>query len=135
MKCYECTRHRLEFQLETAYELIFAEIAIQRHPGSEIYDFDGRQDKTATIFECGKYYRTETIEEYVSQIKEPGSMHVSDVSTAKGTERDITRFLLFEEISQDQIRAIGCDGTNFNTRRYGRIMKLLGKGYKYHFSG
>lgn len=94
--------------------------------------FDGRKDKTLKIIKKGgKCYRTTTVEAQISLIQEPGSNYmgyvVPEVGTAKGIQTAITGFLLHEEISQDSIMAIGCDGTNVNTGKYGGIIRLLEK--------
>ncbi|RVE41638.1 hypothetical protein evm_013716 [Chilo suppressalis] len=62
------------------------------------------------------------VEEHISLNQDPGSIYIGyvvlDVGTAKGIEIAITGFLLHNEVSQDRIVAIGCDGTNVNTEKY-----------------
>ncbi|KAL4718111.1 hypothetical protein ACJJTC_005692 [Scirpophaga incertulas] len=94
--------------------------------------FDGRKDKTLKIIKKGnRNYRKVMIEEHTALVQEPGSTYlgyvVPHIGSAKGIAFSITNFLKQLNISHDGLMAIGCDGTNVNTGKYGGIIRLLEK--------
>ncbi|KAE8739114.1 hypothetical protein FOCC_FOCC015390 [Frankliniella occidentalis] len=96
--------------------------------------FDGRKDKTLVIKEMEGTRRTRRVSEtsnHVVIIEEPGSKFLGHV-TADGSkaahEADaILEGLRVRNISTDRLRAVGCDGTSYNTGHEDGVLACLEK--------
>lgn len=110
--------------------------AIQRAKVSSVpaLYFDGRKDKTLVLSKKnGKIYKSTVLEEHISLIKEPGTEFLGYISPVSGTskcvEKSIVDYFLEQNISTDDLVAVGCDGTNVNVGRQGGIIRLLEKRF------
>lgn len=108
--------------------------AVKRSKVSEVpaLYFDGRKDKTLNLSKKdGKTYRETILEEHISLIKEPETKYLGYISPETGTskcvERCIAEYFIQENISLDNLMAVGCDGTNVNVGKKGGIIRLLEK--------
>jgi len=91
------------------------------HNGIEGVFFDGRKDQTLTqvLGVDNKYHRKTLTEEHISIIAEPGSSYFSHTTPPSGSSKDITESLVGSlkerNAKTENIKGVGCDGTNVNT--------------------
>ena len=85
------------------------------------YFFDGCKDQTLTqvLGVDNKYHRITVMEEHISTIAKPGSSYFSHTSPPSGSSKDITESLVVslkqQNAKTDNIKVVGCHGTNVNT--------------------
>lgn len=92
--------------------------------------FDGRKDKTMTQEEIDNVkHRRTVVEEHIVLVQEPESQYMGHFTPASGSATAITsgiiNFLETNNISTDDIVAIGCDGTAVNTGRKGGAIRMI----------
>lgn len=105
--------------------------AMQNFPSSinNIY-FDGRKDMTLCQEKLeGHFHRTMKQEEHYVILTEPNSVFLGHISPnsgrAESIKTGIISFLTSNNLHLDQLKAIGCDGTNVNTGVNGGAIRLL----------
>lgn len=88
--------------------------------------FDGRKDSTLAIIDNR---RRKIMEEHIVLIEEPGENYIGHVSPSTGSAASIVdcinSFLDESSITLDELKVIGCDGTNTNIGFKGGIVALL----------
>jgi len=92
--------------------------------------FDGKKDQTLTQTQInGSMHKRTVVEEHITLLTEPKSQYVGHFTTATGSSQSIVNGILdycsSNEISFDDVAAVGCDGTAVNTGRKGGVIKLL----------
>jgi hypothetical protein len=92
--------------------------------------FDGRKDVTkVNIAKDGKFYGGTVVEEHITVLSEPDSFYFRHFTPKTGTATDIANglieFLKKKEIATENIKAIGCDGTNVNTGTNNGVIRQL----------
>lgn len=92
--------------------------------------FDGRKDKTMTHEEIDNVkHKRIVVEEHIVLVQEPESQYIGHFTPASGCATAITsgiiNFLETNNISTDDIVAIGCDGTAVNTGQKGGAIRML----------
>lgn len=92
---------------------------LHQHVLESIY-FDGRKDKTLLIEKKnGRSYRRVVVKEHISLIREPKSHYLGHttprIGTGKGICDSILAFLNCNNVTLDDLKCVGCDGTNTNT--------------------
>ena len=80
---------------------------------------DGRKDLTLALKDySNKRARIEVIEEHVTILDEPDNKYLGHVVPTSGNSKDIANgilsFLEEKNIVLDNLKTIGCDGTNVN---------------------
>jgi hypothetical protein len=98
--------------------------------------FDGRKDSTYIMDQTGeKHRRRKIVEEHISLVSEPGSEYIGHYTPVTGSSFGLTTGLLTfaneNNISLDNVMAIGSDGTAVNTGNVNgtirRIEQSLGR--------
>lgn len=97
--------------------------------------FDGRKDSTIIQQKCGrKHYRKTIVEEHISLLEEPESQFLGHVTPTSGSSLDITNSILDffrgKNMSLENLKMIGCDGTPVNTGFKGGVISRLEKELK-----
>jgi len=92
--------------------------------------FDGRKDRTRVNVKQGKKYYAKTItEEHVTLVQEPKSVYLGHITPSSGCSKtianDINDFHHNRNINTDDLRAVGCDGTNVNTGAVGGVIRIM----------
>lgn len=89
--------------------------------------FDGRKDDTISIKSNGG--KKVAKEEHIAFVQQPNSFFIGHkavkVGTAKAIKESIIELLTDKSIPINEIKAIGCDGTNTNTGHNGGVIRLL----------
>lgn len=97
---------------------------------------DGRKDET---FEIINGARTLVQKEHISFVAEPGSFFIGHKTPSSGHSREVLKVLneiiTEKSIEINNIKAIGCDGTNVNTGHNGGIIRLFEIQQKNQFNG
>jgi hypothetical protein len=114
-------------------ERIKARVELQRSKANVIEGlyFDGRKDKTMNVVHDmdNKYHRNTSVEEHISIIAEPGSKYFSHATPSSGSSKSITEAILssleLNDVSANNVKAIGCDGTAVNTGHNGGVIRQL----------
>ena len=97
--------------------------------------FDGRKNQTITqkLINRRMHKRT-VVEEHITLIKEPQSEYIGHFAVSTGSSQSlfngIIDYCASNELSSDDVAAIGCDGTAVNTGRKGGIIKRLEDHFK-----
>ncbi|VEN43556.1 unnamed protein product, partial [Callosobruchus maculatus] len=90
--------------------------------------FDGRKDETLKMEDSR---RRKIREEHITLIKMPESVYLTHVCPESGTSSNIIKCILeyFDksQITTDDLRVIGCDGTNVNVGKHSGIIVNLEK--------
>jgi hypothetical protein len=92
--------------------------------------FDGRKDRT-TVQEQkdSKYYRKTVVEEHITLVAEPDQVYLGHFATDSGTAKNICKgiceFLESNNIDDENLVAVGCDGTAVNTGANGGVIRLM----------
>jgi len=107
------------------------------HTGIEGVFFDGRKDQTLTKV-CGvdnKYHRKTLTEEQVSFIADPGSLYFSHTSPPSASSKDIAESLVASlkerNAKTENIKVVGCDGTNVNTGHTTGVIRRLEETFEH----
>lgn len=92
--------------------------------------FDGRKDRTRANVKRGKKYYAKTItEEHVTLVQEPESVYLGHITPSSGCSKSIANgindFIHNRNINTDDLRAVGCDGTNVNTGAIGGVVRIM----------
>jgi hypothetical protein len=92
--------------------------------------FDGRKDSTLVQNKIdGRYHQFQQIEEHYVLIGEPDSVYIGHITPISGKAESICgsiiEFFQNENISLDNLIAIGCDGTNVNVGVNNGIIRRL----------
>ena len=93
--------------------------------------FDGRKDSTLTqvLGVDNKYHRKTLTEEHISIIAEPGSSYFSHTTPPSGSSKDIAESLVSSlkerNAKTENIKVVGCDGTNVNTGHKAGVIRRL----------
>src|SRR6218665_2769277 len=107
------------------------------HSGIEVIFFDGRKDQTLTqVFGVdNKYHRKTLTEEHISIVAEPGSSYFSHTTPQSGSSKDITESLVasLKEVNAktQNIKVVGCDGTNVNTGHTAGFIRRLEESFEH----
>lgn len=107
------------------------------HTGIEGVFFDGRKDQTLTqvLGVDNKYHRKTVTEEHISIIAEPGSSYFSHTTPPSGSSKDITESLVASlkerNAKTDNIKVVGCDGTNVNTGHKAGVIRRLEETFEH----
>lgn len=90
--------------------------------------FDGRSDETLKMEDSR---RRKVREEHITLIKMPESVYLTHVCPESGTSSNIIKCILEycdkSHITTDDLRVIGCDGTNVNVGKHSGIIANLEK--------
>lgn len=92
--------------------------------------FDGRKDKTLTKKQKGdRFYRTDTVEEHICLVEEPGSAYLGHTTPLSGCADDIAdsifEFAQENDVDLRDLQVIGSDGTAVNTGEKGGVIRLI----------
>lgn len=94
--------------------------------GIEAIFFDGRKDET---FEIINGARKSVQREHISFVQEPGSFYVGHKTLPSGHSCEILKaineIITEKSININDIKALGCDGTNANTGHVGGLIRLF----------
>lgn len=96
------------------------------HGEVNAFYFDGRKDETIKIV-AGR--RKKVVEDHISLIQEPGSYYLGhctiDTGHAKAIVDSIKNVFTEKNVSLDNLKAIGSDGTNVNVGHSGGAIRLF----------
>jgi len=107
------------------------------HTGMEGVFFDGRKDRTLTqvLGDDNKYHRKTLTEEHISIIAEPGSSYFSHTTAPSGSSKDIAESLVASlkerNAKTENIKVVGCDGTNVNTGHIAGVIRRLEETFQH----
>ena len=92
--------------------------------------FDGRKDQTITQkLINGRMHKRTVVEEHITLIKEPQSEYIGHFAASTGSSQSlfygIIDYCAANEVSLDDVVAIGCDGTAVNSLRKEGVIKRL----------
>ena len=92
--------------------------------------FDGRKDQTLIRKQIGdKFSKSVVQEEHISHIQEPDSKYFGHFAVKTGSAKMITdslvTFFSENELTMNNITAIGSDGTSVNTGSKGGVIRLI----------
>lgn len=99
--------------------------------------FDGRKDKTMTVIHDvdDKYHRKSIMEEHISIVSEPGSSYFGHATPSSGSSKSITEAIVtrlkLNDVSTNDVKVIGCDGTNVNTGHTGGVIRQLEEKFEH----
>jgi len=107
------------------------------HTGMEGVFFDGRKDRTLTqvLGDDNKYHRKTLTEEHISIIAEPGSSYFSHTTAPSGSSKDTAESLVASlkerNAKTENIKVVGCDGTNVNTGHIAGVIRRLEETFQH----
>jgi hypothetical protein len=92
--------------------------------------FDGRKDRIRIVVKNTKKYYAKTVtEEHVTLVKEPNFVYLGHITPSGGSSKtivnDINIFVQNRNINTNDLRPVGCDGTNVNTGAAGGVIRIM----------
>src|SRR6218665_3560222 len=99
-------------------------------------------ERTLVLGVDNKYHRKTLTEEHISIVSESGSSNVSHTTPQSGSSKDITESLVASlkdlNTKTQNLKVVGCDGTNVNTGHTAGVIRRLEESFKHpaiHCSG
>lgn len=92
--------------------------------------FDGRKDRTLSLVKVGGIAKKQvTNDEHITLLEEPGSHYLSHFTPPCGTavaiKSGIFDFFIDNDVSLENLVAVGCDATVVNTGQIGGVVHLI----------
>ena len=92
--------------------------------------FDGRKDQAITQkLIKGRMHKRTVVEEHITLVKEPQYEYLGHFAASTGSRQSLFNGVIdhctSNELSLDDVAAIGCDSTAINTGRKGGVIKRL----------